>query len=139
MKKLTKLFALILTLVSLFVFTSCQDNNDGDKTPSDADVIITVSAEEYDIQDKTLKDYMDYLVTDGVLEFEMNGTMIKAVNGVENTTNSFWMIYTDDMENADSTWGTYEVNGKTYSSAKLGISELPIKDGCTYVLTYQKF
>ena len=139
MKKLTKLFALILTLVSLFVFTACQDNNDGEKTPSDADVIITVSSQEYDIQGKTLKDYMDYLVSGGDLEYEMNGTMLNAVNGVKNTTNSFWMVYTDDMENADSTWGTYVANVKTYSSAKFGIREVPIKDGYTYVLTYQKF
>ena len=138
MKKLTKLFALILTLISLFVFTSCQDNND-DKTPSDADVIMTVSAAKFDLEGKTLKDYMDHLVGKGELTYVIADGMITEINGTKNGLNSYWMLYTDDTENSNTAWGTYEVGGKIYASAAVGAAELTLKDGCTYIFTYQTF
>ena len=88
---------------------------------------------------KTLKDYMDYLVADGVLTYQLSGTMLDSVNGVKNGLKSYWMLYTDDADNSNNTWGTIEKDGKTYASAMYGICELPIKDGCTYILTYQTF
>ncbi len=134
MKK-AKLLLVFLVIASLFTFAACKNPDDGKVE----DVVMTVSAQEYSVEGKTLQDYMDYLVGKGTLSYTMSGTMLASVNGVSNTTNSYWMLYTDDAENIDSTWGTIEKNGKTYSSAKFGVTDLPIKDGCTYILTYQTF
>lgn len=131
MKKTTKLLALFLVVLSLFAFTACQGKAE--------DVVITVSSSEYSVEDKTLKDYMDYLVGEGRITYALSGTMLNTVNRVSNTTKSYWMLYTDDAENSDMTWGTIEKGGKTYASAKYGICDMPIKDGCTYILTYQTF
>ena len=132
MKKTTKILALLLVLVvSLFAFSACHKEAE--------DVVITVSKDEYVIEGKFLKDYMDYLVAEGTLTYALNGTLLQTVNGVSNGTKSYWMLYTDDAENSDTTWGTYEKNGKTYASAMYGVSDMPIKDGCTYILTYQTF
>lgn len=136
MKKLTKLLALFLVLLSIFAFTACQDKDEN----TDTDVVITVSADNYDVQGKTLKDYMDCLVADGKLQYVISDGMITSLNGeVANGVNAYWMLYTDDAENSNSTWGTYEKDGKTYASAALGATDLPIKDGCTYVFTLQSF
>ena len=131
MKNKKGLALLLGLVVSLFAFSACQKEA--------KDVVITVSSDQYEIQDKTLKDYMDYLVRDGVLTYSLNGTLLNTVNGVSNGLNSYWMIYTDDAENSDTTWGTLEKDGKTYASAMYGICDMPIKDGCTYILTYQTF
>ena len=138
MKKLTKLLALFLVLVSTFVFTACQDNGQGDFEPSDADVVITISA-DYDVSGKTLKDYMDVLVANGELRYELSDGMMTSINETSNGLKSFWMLYTDDAENSNTAWGTYELNDKTYASAALGAGELQLKNGCTYVWTYQTF
>ncbi len=135
-KNLSKLLTLFLILTILFTFTACQSKVDDGIVE---DVVITVSAEEYSVQGKTLKDYMDYLVGEGKLTYLMDGSLLSTVNGTSNTANSYWMIYTDDEENSDTTWGTIEKNGKVYASATSGITSLPIKDGCTYILTYQTF
>ena len=132
MKKTTKILALLLVLVvSIFAFSACHKEAE--------DVVITVSSDEYVIEGKFLKDYMDYLVAEGTLTYALNGTLLQTVNGVSNGTKSYWMLYTDDAENSDTTWGTYEKNGKTYASAMYGVCDMPIKDGCTYILTYQTF
>ncbi len=140
MKKLTKLFAFMLVLVSMMTMFACQNPTDnGDKEPSDADVIMTVSATEFNIEGKTLKDYMDYLVDKGELTYTIADGMITTINGTKNGLNSYWMLYTDDTENSNNAWGTYEVNGKTYASASVGVNLLALKDGCTYIFTYQTF
>ena len=141
MKKLTKLFAFMLVLVSIMTMFACQNptTDNGDREPSDADVIMTISAAEFDLEGKTLKDYMDHLVGNGELTYVIADGMITEINGTKNGLNSYWMLYTDDAENSNTAWGTYEVGGKTYASAALGAAELTLKDGCTYIFTYQTF
>ena len=131
MKKLTNIFALLLLVVCSLCLFSC------DKTADD--VVISVDGTKIQIEDKTLKDYMDYLVSEGELSYLFSNGMITEVNGVKNGTNQYWMIYTNDFEYSNTAWGTYEKDGVTYSSATLGIEELPIKDGAIYILTYQNF
>lgn len=136
MKKLSKILALILALACLFAFTACGKNQvtiDGDS------VIITADSKEYDLEGKMLIDYMEALKEDGKLVFEMSGTMVVSIDGKANTSNSFWMLYCDDEENSNATWGTVEYNGKTFASAAFGATELPLKDGVTYIWTYQTF
>ena len=131
MKKLTQFIAIVLLTVCSLCLFSCDK-------PAE-DVVITVDATKMEIEDKTLKDYMDYLVSEGELSYLVSNGMITEVNGVKNGTNQYWMIYTNDFEYSNTAWGTYEKDGVTYSSATLGIEELPIKDGAIYILTYQTF
>lgn len=131
MKKLTQFIAIVLLMVCSLCLFSCDK-------PAE-DVVITVDATKMEIEDKTLKDYMDYLVSEGELSYLVSNGMITEVNGVQNGTNQYWMIYTNDVEYSNTAWGTYEKDGVTYSSATLGIEELPIKDGAIYILTYQTF
>ena len=120
-----------ILLFSVLSFGACGQNTDT--------VVITADFNEYDLQDKTLKDLMDILVENGELEFESANGMINSINKVSNTTNCFWMLYTDDTELSNEAWGTTEYNGKTYASAIYGYEQLPLKDGCTYIWVYEQF
>ena len=118
-------------LFSVLSFVACGQKVDP--------VVITADFNEYDLQDKTLKDLMDILVEKGELEFESANGMINSINKVSNTTNCYWMLYTDDAELSSVEWGTTEYNGKTYASAIYGYEQLSLKDGCTYIWVYEQF
>ena len=131
MKKIVKLLTLILALTLALCFTACGKNPDI--------VAIKANSSEYQIEDKTLIEFMEILSEDGKLTYTFSDGMITSVNGVENGLSSFWMIYTDDAENSNSSWGFIEYKGKEYYSAMFGAGELPVKDGATYILAYQTF
>lgn len=132
-----------LTLaLSFFVLVACVFISACAKSPIRADdttVFITATDESYDFADKKLADYMNYLKDKGELTFEIDNGMVTMVNGKYQTSSSFWMLYTDDAENSNNAWGTFEHEGKIYGSATLGVTELVLKEGCVYVLTYQSF
>ena len=123
--------ALVLVLAA-----ACAPQKEPVKASEDA-VAIEVVDESFN--GKTLKEYMDKLVADKKLEFTFEGGMVKSINGKANTTGSFWMLYTSDEENANTTWGILEYEGKTYGSALYGADKLTIKVGCLYVWSYQTF
>ncbi len=131
MKKLSKILALILSVVCLLSFTACG------KEPER--VVITATSSEYDIEGKTLNEFMAMLSDDGKLTYEVRDGLMTSINGIANTTNSYWMLYTDDEENSNTAWGTVEHEGRTYVSASLGVMELVVKDGATYIWVYQTF
>ncbi len=136
MKKLCKILTLILALIFLFSLTACKKEPvkvDGDS------VIITARSSEYDIEGKTLYEFMQIISEDEKLEFTLSNGMVSSINGKDNGTNSFWMLYTDDEENSNTAWGTVEYEGKIYASAALGATELLVKDGATYIWIYQTF
>jgi hypothetical protein len=136
MKKTIKLLALILTFVMAFTFVGCKRNP---VTVDEDSVIITANFKDYDIEGKTLLEFMEILKGEEKLTYEISEGMITSVNGKANTLNTFWMIYTDDESNYNFDWGTLEYKGKTYGSAIYGASELPLTDGATYILVYQTF
>ena len=82
---------------------------------------------------------MDGLCENGKLSYSLSSGMVVEINGKANTTNTYWMLYTNDTENSNKQWGTYEYNKDTYGSAICGASELIVKNGYTYVWVYQKF
>ena len=90
-------------------------------------------------QEQTLLSYMQDLQEEDVFSFTLQNGMVTKMNGTSNSTNSYWMLYTTDTENANTSWGTYEYNGETLGSAALGVGELVVKNGATYVWTYQTF
>ena len=136
MKKTVKLLTLLLALIFALSLTACGRNP---VTVDKDSVIITARASEYQIEGKKLLDFMETIREDGKIDFTVKDGMITSVNGRENGLSSFWMIYTDDTEYSNSAWGEVEYQGKKYFSASLGICELPVKDGATYILIYQSF
>ena len=133
-----KLLSLTLTLIALvFCFAGC--NKDVKPVVFTADSSVMTITEE-----TTLYDYMTALKEQGKLDFTAEdgsyGKFLSSVNGVSNGVgnNPCWMIYSDDEQYTNNEWGQTEIDGKVYASATLGISDLPVKEGATYVLSYVK-
>lgn len=136
MKKFLTALTTFIAILACCLFAAC-----GDKEPITADentVIITAVSSSFDFENKTLKEYMDFLQGDNFTYSIENG-MVTTINGKSNTTNSYWMLYTDDSENANNAWGTFEYESVIYGSAILGAEALPVKEGCTYIWAYQTF
>lgn len=133
MKK--RLLLVLLCIVAVFGFCFAAGCNNDVKP-----VAITVSGST---EGETLFEYMSDLKDKGELSFEYSdsqyGAYVTAINGVSNTTNSSWMLYTDDAENSNTAWGTYEYEGKTLGSSALGAGSLVVVDGCVYVWVYETF
>lgn len=122
-----------VTILSVFVFCMAFSACDEGKAE---DVVITV---ENATDGQTLLSYMESLQEDGKITFTVQDGMMVKINGTSNKMNAYWMLYTTDMGNADTSWGTYIYNGKTLGSAIYGAESLVIKNGETYVWTYQTF
>lgn len=137
MKKLLTILASILAVFVCCFVTACDD-----KEPIKADentVMITASDSSFDFDNKTLKEYMDYLQDGQEFTYSINNGMITTINGKSNTTNSFWMLYTNDSEHANQEWGTFEYDNSIYGSATLGADALIVKEGYIYIWAYQTF
>lgn len=131
MKKFFVLMLSAIIILSLSLFCgSCSDTVEP--------VVIDVTLED-NSRIVTLKEYMDGLCENGKLSYSLSSGMVVEINGKANTTNTYWMLYTNDTENSNKQWGTYEYNKDTYGSAICGASELIVKNGYTYVWVYQKF
>lgn len=132
----------IASVIAFFAVFACLFISACDKNPVKADentVFITAEDKSFDFEDKTLIDFMNHLQDNGKLTFEVSEGMVTMVNGKYQTANSYWMLYTSDADNSNEAWGTFEHEDKIYGSAMFGVEELPIKEGCVYVLAYQSF
>ena len=120
---------LAILACSLFCFVACGDNVEP--------VAITVfqAVEE----NTTLLEVMQKKKTAGEFDFQMENGMIVQIGETKNSTNSFWMLYTTDTENANTQWGTFVWKGETLGSAIAGADTLVVKQGETYVWVYQSF
>ena len=102
----------------------------------DSEIILTYDKDVMaDIENKTLLDYMNALQEKELLTFSAPGGFVVTMNDrtPDATKGEYWFIYTDDEDYSNEAWGTYEIEGKTYKSATKGISELPIKEGKSYI------
>lgn len=136
-KKLSIASLLLVIILALCALSACSEKQ---AEP----VVMNTAGTEYVItEESTLKGYMDYLVDKGELEYTYSegtfGAFIESVNGVANTTKSYWMIYTDDAENSSTEFGSYDYDGTILGSANYGISDMPLKENTLYVLVYQTF
>ena len=134
MKKFLAFAISLIAIVACAFAVAC-----GSKSPVTADENTVFITADKSYNNKTLLEYMNHLQDEGDLTFEIKDGMVTSINGKSNTTNSFWMLYTDDTENANEAWGTFEHEGKTYGSAVSGASDLKIKENCMYIWTYQTF
>ena len=126
------LTTLVCVLALAFSFAACKK----DAEPG----VITV---ENATDNQTLLSYMEALQEDGVLTFEIQSDMVTKmvtkINGVANFANSYWILYTTDTENSNTDWGTFAYNGQVLGSAALGAESLVVKNGETYVWSYETF
>lgn len=133
MKKLLTLVATLFTVCICCLVAACSD-----KKP-ETTVIITAQDDTFDFDNKSLKDYMDFLQDNGKLTYSISYGMVTAINGKANTTKSFWMLYTDDSENSNTSWGELEYEGAVYGSATSGAEDLVVKENRIYIWAYQTF
>ena len=148
MKKLLSLILVIVTIFSLSTLVSCKKKFDGEikatvsqeqgENGEICPVVITVLTQQ-NLKDATLIDCMNQLLDKNELSFSVENGMITKINGTKNGTNSYWMLYTNDTENSNTAWGTYEYEQVVFGSAMLGAESLLIKEGCTYIWVYQTF
>lgn len=132
MKKCLTFLASVLAVISCCFAAACTGE-------TIKPVVITASDYSFEYEGKTLKDYMEYLQDGGELTFTVSGGMVTSINGKSNTTKSYWLLYTDDAENSEEAWGTFEYEGEIYASATLGAEALTVKQGHTYIWAYQTF
>ena len=135
MKRIGRLLltALIFTALCLsFACTKPTVKLDGDYLVIVADGVA---------ENTTLSAYMDELQKAGKLTFEKENGMVVSVNGKKNGANynPCWMLYTSDTEYSSAQWGSVEYEGKVYYSSTLGMENLIVKNGETYIWWYQTF
>ena len=131
--KFVTLISLVLAALALLALAGCH------KSPVTADentVVIEASA-EYD--GMALLAVMEELQEAGELSFTVSDGMITELNGTKQTLSSYWMLYTNDQENANEQWGTHEYEGEVLGSATLGAGELAVKAGCVYLWSFESF
>ena len=134
MKKLTSLFLVFALMLSL-AFIGCDNTvpaKNGDT------VVIAVTGEV--AEGTTLLDYMQAINGGEILKsYVIENGMVTCINGMQASGNTYWMLFTDDVENSNSDWGSVTVEDVTYHSATLGAESLVVKSGCTYVWQAQSF
>ncbi len=130
--------ALILVLVLTLSLCACG-KNPAPIAVTATDTVVSIQAPHG--ESGTLLSYMETLQSRGALTFTMSGTLLTELNGTKNAADfsSCWMLYTDDAEFSDASYGTATFEGKTYASALLGAESLQMKEGCTYLWVYQSF
>ncbi len=136
-----KFFALIASFIAVFACCFAVACKNG-KEPVKADentVVITATDSSFDFNGQTLKVYMDHLQEKEKLTYSISNGMVTAINGKSNTTNSYWMLYTNDTENSNDAWGTLEYEDNIYGSATGGAETIVIKEDCIYIWAYQTF
>lgn len=133
--------ALALVLAAVLGVVACAKLTNPVQMKETEVVIPLDTAVMADISGKHLVDYLNVLTEKEFLTYDAPGGFVVTINDrtADSTKGEYWLIYTDDEENSDASWGTYDVDGKTYNSAKFGINDLPLKEGKTYVFMISKF
>ena len=134
-----KLYFLVTFILSVICFTTCFIGCKQNK-PLSGDYVIIVANDVEDCE--TVIDYMKKLREDGKLSFESEtsayGEYITSINGKKQAGNSYWMLYTSDLDYASTSYTvTYE--GRDYGQAITGASSLPVKEGETYIWFYESY
>ena len=139
-KKLWAVVVVVITVISLL--TGCQKSEPLVIKDSETCIVLTVTEKILDgKKDMVLIDYMDMLAEEGKLTCTISNGMVTSINGKDNAADysSCWMLYTSDVDNANTAWGTVEYQGKEYGSAASGAEELKMKAGELYIWVYQSF
>ena len=133
MKKLAVLFAFLL-VTSVFL-CACSAKSVTVITENDEIVVLNFDS---GFGGETLLAAMNDAQENEQLTFTVENGMVTSINGIKQTDNTYWMLYTDDEEFSNTVWET-SYQEKTYASATKGVSELIVKDGKTYIWVFTKF
>ena len=133
-----KVIAILLLVVSVCTLTfACSKKEPTVIKDTDEFIVLKPTA---DYAGKKLIEFMDHVKSQGTLDYTSDtsayGAFIDSVNGIKNSGNNYWMLYTDDEDNSNSVWGEISYKDKVYASAALGASDLVIKAGCPYIWVY---
>lgn len=85
---------------------------------------------------------MAELTDNGYLTYSANksfqGLFITGIDNVsqDEENGKYFLIYNNDEENSNKSYGEYSYNDTILGSASSGISDLPVKDGCIYAFVY---
>lgn len=131
-RKFVSLVSLVLAALALLALAGCHTSS----VTADVDVVIRATAEQ---DGMTLLAVMEELQEEGELSFTVSDGMITELNGTKQTLSSYWMLYTNDQENANEQWGTCEYEGEVLGSATLGAGELAVKADCVYLWSFESF
>lgn len=86
---------------------------------------------------QTLIEFMDDQKQQGKLSYTAEdgtyGAYVTSINGISITSDKYWLVYTDDEENANSACGEILYGDKVYAFAVSGVSSLVITAGCSYI------
>lgn len=138
MKKFLKSLCVAILIISAICMCSCKE------TQSESNyvypVVIVADSGVCEITSTTtLGKYMQKLQISGCIDYVSNNGMYEGFLNKNNdaTTNTYWMLYTDDAEFGDETWGVFDYGNKKLLSATVGADQLIVKQGCYYVWVYK--
>lgn len=159
--KKTALLLIVFALTALFF--GCElfkpKAEEGKKTITviidlsayDGEITVDEGMQEYEDKKKSIEittqalrmeRVMAELEESGFFTYSANktfqGLFITGIDNVEQDTvnNFYFLIYNDDEENSNNSWGEYNYNDIKLGSASSGISDLPVADGCIYAFVY---
>ena len=135
-KVVTVLFALFLACSALF---ACKKDSVKELSESD-EYVVLVPESEY-VGGK-FADYMAaYAEENDEFTFVAYDGFVSSINGIENSyeTNYYWMLYTNDADNSNPAWGKIKYKGEVFCSAAVGINDLSVVEGKTYIWVYSLY
>lgn len=141
MKKLLSFTLVICLILACSISASCKDSSASANATIvySSETMVVIKVDEVS-GNATLIHALDSVKGDN-FNYEISGGMITSVNGVQNKADwSFsWMLYTNDADFSNTTWGTVTYNQMTFGSATLGAQDLPVASGFYYILNYTSF
>ena len=137
MKKILSLIIVIALLAaSLTLTVSCSQNDTSGEAPivigTEEEKVYTVPLSELS-EGRGLMPAFEYLKANEGLEYDISGTMINSIGGLENdyVLGSYIYIYTSVEADFDVSEYRMEMdyNGKTLVSSGVGLDEMRLLDG----------
>lgn len=142
-KLLQKIMVLMLIITTIVAFCACEPPvEEGDKTIT---IMIIKSDDTADIyEEKTNAKYLgeaiDEMLEEEDIEFETGdsqyGRFVKKIDDLEPNVKQWINIHSDEIDpNLVGEDYAITYKDKTYKLTRLGIDQMPIKDGKTYVFS----
>lgn len=164
MKKITLFFALLA--IAAVTFCGCEwfkpPAEEGEKTVTviidlsgyDGEITVgegvtpyqnKIKTIEFTTEAKRVEDLMGEIAEEGFFSYSGNkslaGLFLTEIDSViiEDIMSEGFFFYADDAENTNTEWGSYQFDGKTLNSTTVGVTEMPVKNGCKYAFVYTEY
>ncbi len=149
MKFMQKYGAAAAALASVMLFSACAEGADIGAARAEVCVntptCVVIEATAGD-EGKSLYDALAVFAERGKLTMDGSwsqyGFYLTSLNGTDADEGHYWAVYTsletlDGVAYSDSSYGTWEYEGKQLFGASYGVSGLPLVAGEWYALVYQ--